>query len=73
MHHYRGAQTFRRGRALEFFDRLAARRNTLRQQLDAPEFEEIKLLIQGELKALESVIDDYTRHFELQEVEQLKS
>ncbi len=37
----------------EFLDRLVVRRNTLKQQLDAPEFQEIRLMIQGELKARE--------------------
>lgn len=70
--HLHGAQTFRRGRALEFLNRLVVRRNTLRQQLEAPEFREIKPTIQGELKALESVIDEYIRHFELHEFETLE-
>jgi hypothetical protein len=64
-----GAQTFRRGRALEFLERLEVRRNTLRQQLEQPEFQEIRLMIQGELKAIEAVIDDYIRHFKLQGAE----
>ena len=68
--HHRGAQTFRRGRALEFLERLRIRRDTLRQQLDAPEYQEIRPTIQGELKALETVIADYTRHFELHESEE---
>lgn len=70
-HRQYGAQTFRRGRALEFLNQLVVKRNTLRQQLDAPEFHEIRQVIQGELKMLESVIDDYTRHFELHESEEL--
>ncbi|OJF17574.1 MAG: hypothetical protein A6D91_10155, partial [Bacillaceae bacterium G1] len=48
--HHHGAQTFRRGRALEFLNRLIVRRNTLRQQLDAPEFQEIRPILQGELR-----------------------
>lgn len=67
--HHHGAQTFRRGRALEFLNRLIVRRNTLRQQLDAPEFQEIRPILQGELKALDSIIEEYRRHFELYETE----
>ncbi|MNN61887.1 hypothetical protein D3C81_1771480 [compost metagenome] len=69
-HHHHGAQTFRRGRALEFFERLKVKRATLKQQLEAPEFQEIKLILLGELKAIELVIDEYSRHFELLEMEE---
>ncbi|RIX50231.1 hypothetical protein D3P08_20470 [Paenibacillus nanensis] len=67
-HHHHGAQTFRRGRALEFLERLTIKRNTLRQQLSAPEFQEIKPMLQGELKALELVMEEFVRHFELHEI-----
>jgi hypothetical protein len=67
-HHF-GAQTFRRGRALEFLDRLHVKRTTLKQQLESPEFQEIRQIVLGELKAIESTIDEYTRHFELHEDE----
>lgn len=69
-HHHHGAQTFRRGRAIEFLDRLHVRRETLRQQLDAPELEAIRQVVLGELKAIELVIEEYTRHFELQPVQE---
>ncbi|MBD3920495.1 hypothetical protein H8B09_17160 [Paenibacillus sp. PR3] len=65
-HHHHGAQTFRRGRAIEFLERLHVRRETLRQQLNAPELEAIRQVVLGELKAIELVIEEYTRHFELQ-------
>ncbi|PWW08659.1 hypothetical protein DFQ01_101385 [Paenibacillus cellulosilyticus] len=68
-HHHHGAQTFRRGRALEFLERLHVRRETLRQQLDAPELETIRQVVLGELKAIELVIAEYTQHFELNRVE----
>ena len=68
-HHHHGAQTFRRGRALEFLERLKIKSITLKQQLEAPEFQEIKPIILGELKAIELVIDEFTKHFELHEVE----
>jgi len=65
--HHSGAQTFRRGRAIEFLDRLHVKRTTLKQQLDAPEFHEIRQVVLGELKSIELTIDEYTRHFELNE------
>lgn len=65
-----GAQTFRRGRALAFLEKLTVKRDTLKQQLDAPEFQEIRQTILGELKALELVINEYIRHFELHESEE---
>ena len=69
-HHRRhGAQTFRRGRAIEFLERLQVRQATLKQQLEAPEFREIKSVLLGELKAVELILDEYVKHFELRESE----
>ena len=65
-HHHHGAKTFRRGRALEFLGMLDRKRTTLKQQLDAPEYQEIRSILLGELRAIDTVIDEYTRHFELQ-------
>lgn len=64
-HHHPGAKTFRRGRALEFLSVLEVKRTTLRQQVEAPEYQEIKPVLLGELKAVEMIIDEYIRHFEL--------
>jgi hypothetical protein len=44
---------------------LDVKRTTLKQQLEAPEYQEIKSILLGELKAIDMVIDEYTRHFEL--------
>ncbi|MDI4649794.1 hypothetical protein [Cohnella hashimotonis] len=68
--HHHGAKTFRRGRALEFWQMLDVKRKTLRQQLEAPEYREIKTILLGELKAIEQIIDEYTRHFELHRTEE---
>ena len=68
-HHHHGAKTFRRGRALEFLSVLEVKRKTIRQQVEAPEYQEIKPVLLGELKAVEMVIDEYTRHFELWRIE----
>ena len=65
---HQGAQTFRRGRALDFLERLKVKQRTLRDQLEAPEFQEIKPVILGELKAVEMIIEEYTKHFDIQEV-----
>ncbi|GMK42697.1 hypothetical protein PCCS19_57570 [Paenibacillus sp. CCS19] len=69
-HHHHGAQTFRRGRATQFLERLHVRRDTLRQQLDAPELAAIRQVVLGELKAIELVIEEYVRHFELNRAEE---
>jgi len=68
--HHHGAQTFRRGRALEFLERLHIKRSTFKQQLEAPEFQEIRPVLLGELKAIELVIEEFTKHFELHEADE---
>jgi len=71
-HHHgakNGAKTFRRGRALDFLGQLEVKRDTLKQQLEAPEYQEIQSILLGELKAVEMIIKEYVRHFELNEIE----
>ncbi|AQQ53409.1 hypothetical protein [Planococcus lenghuensis] len=63
--HHKGAKTFRRGRAIEFLERMNTRRETLKQQLETPELQSINPILVGELKALETVIAEFTRLFEL--------
>lgn len=67
--HHRGAKTFRRGRALEFLVRLNVKRDTLKQQLETPELQSINPIIVGELKAVESIINEFTHLFEIHEDE----
>ncbi len=67
-HGARGAQTFRRGRVLLFLEQLKVRRNTLANQLVQSEFESIRPMLSGELKALDHVIEDYVHLFDLQEI-----
>ncbi|WP_144935062.1 hypothetical protein [Paenibacillus sp. 32O-W] len=62
-----GPQTFRRGRILAFLEHLQSRRATVAKQLGEPEYETIKPVISGELKALDHVIEEYIRLFDLQE------
>ncbi|GIP32770.1 hypothetical protein [Paenibacillus sp. J2TS4] len=68
-HGMHGAQTFRRGRILAFLEHLQARRTILARQLGESEYEAIKPVLTGELKALDHVIEDYIRLFDLQEVD----
>ncbi|WP_046214101.1 hypothetical protein [Paenibacillus wulumuqiensis] len=68
--HFRSAQTFRRGRALAFLERLNIRRTTLLTQLGQPEYESIRQVISGELKATDTIIQEFIHMFELQEIEE---
>ncbi|XOJ02141.1 hypothetical protein ACMX2M_10560 [Paenibacillus polymyxa] len=61
-----GAQTFRRGRILVFLEQMQNRRTTLVRQLGQEEYEHIRPMISGELKAIDQVIDEYIHLFELQ-------
>lgn len=67
--HHRGAKTFRRGRAIEFLDRLNVKRTTLKQQLETPELQSINPILVGELKAVETIINEFTQLFEIHEDE----
>ena len=62
-----GAQTFRRGRALHFLERLELRRSTLAGQLEESAFESIRPVIAGELKAVDGIIREFVQVFELHE------
>lgn len=61
------AQTFRRGRAVAFLERLLGMRATLARQLREPEFESIRPVISGELKALDNVIQAFMQTFDLRD------
>jgi hypothetical protein len=67
--HKRGAKTFRRGRAIEFLDRMNVKRTTLKQQLESPELQTINPILVGELKAVETIINEFTQLFEIHEDE----
>lgn len=66
-HHHMGPQTFRRGRALEFLERLQVKQTTLKQQLEQPELQSIREVISGELKAVEAVLAEFVQLFDLRE------
>ncbi|MBD3920510.1 hypothetical protein H8B09_17235 [Paenibacillus sp. PR3] len=67
-HRFHSAQTFRRGRALAFLETLSLKRATLLQQLNQPEYEAIKPVISGELKATDAIIQEFIHAFELREM-----
>jgi hypothetical protein len=62
------AQTFRRGRALAFLEKLTITRTTLLRQLNDPAFEAIKPVISGELKATEAIMEEFIHVFQLHEL-----
>lgn len=62
------AQTFRRGRALAFLEKLTITRATLQRQLGDPAFEAIKPVISGELKATEAIMEEFINVFQLHEL-----
>ncbi|SFD57297.1 hypothetical protein SAMN05216378_0486 [Paenibacillus catalpae] len=62
------AQTFRRGRALAFLEKLTITRATLQRQLNDPAFEAIKPVISGELKATEAIMEEFINVFQLHEL-----
>lgn len=66
--HHKIAQTFRRGKAIVFLDKLNVNRSTLQRQLNDPQFESIKQVISGELKATEMIIEDFIQLFQLHEI-----
>lgn len=66
--HSKSAQTFRRGRAIAFLDKLMVNRSTLQRQLQEPEFDSIKQVISGELKATEAIIEEFIHVFQIHEV-----
>ncbi|WP_459499087.1 hypothetical protein [Bacillus sp. C1] len=67
--HHRGPKTFRRGRAIAFLEMMNLKRSTIKQQLDAPEFQSIHQILIGELKAIDMVINEFSQLFEIHESE----
>ncbi len=65
-----GAKTFRRGRALAFYDMMNMKSTALKRQLETPELQLINPIIVGELKAVESLMEEFAQLFELYEVEE---
>ncbi|WP_431028414.1 2-keto-3-deoxygluconate kinase [Lysinibacillus sp. LZ02] len=65
---HRGAQTFRRGRALSFYQQLVIKQDTLKKQLESVELQSIHPIIAGELKATEAIMNDFKAAFALDEI-----
>jgi len=65
----RGAKTFRRGKAISFLEMLHVKRDTIKQQLEQPEFQSIQQILVGELKAIDLVIQEFCQLFDIQENE----
>lgn len=65
-----GAKTFRRGRALAFYDMMNMKSSALKKQLETPELQSINPIIVGELKAVETLMEEFAQLFELYEVEE---
>lgn len=66
-----GAKTFRRGRAIAFLESMNVRRASLKKQLETPELQTIQPILVGELKAVETIIDEFVQLFELYEFEEV--
>ena len=64
-----GAKTFRRGRALAFYEMMNMKSIALKKQLETPELQSINPIIVGELKAVETLMEEFAQLFELYEVE----
>lgn len=67
-----GAKTFRRGKVMKFLKILEVKRATLKKQLEIPELKSIHLVLVGELKAIETTIDDFVEFFDLNKVEEVE-
>lgn len=64
-----GAQTFRRKRIVQFLIQLETRKASLQKQLETPELQNLHPVLLGELKAVQTTIDEYIQLFELYEYE----
>lgn len=64
-----GAQTFRRGRAIEFFKTLQSKEEMLITQLDSKELAAIHQVIAGELKAVQAIKAEFKATFGIDEEE----
>lgn len=52
---------------IAFLEKLNVKRSTLLRQLNQPEYESIKPVISGELKAVDAIIQEFIHTFELSE------
>ena len=68
-----GAKTFRRGRALAFYEMMNTKSISLKKQLETPELQSINPVLVGELKAVEALMHEFANLFELVEVEEVEA
>lgn len=76
-HHHRSgrggeehrAKTFRRKRALGFLEMLYVKQETLKDQLHREEFANSRPVIEGELKAVEMIIEEFKNVFQVERSE----
>lgn len=64
-----GPATYRRGKMIEVVQRLIWRKEALISQLDQPELEDMKPNIIGQIQALDLVIRELIKEFEIEEEE----
>ncbi|MGG3940902.1 hypothetical protein I6J18_12125 [Peribacillus psychrosaccharolyticus] len=57
---------------MKFLKILEVKRATLKKQLEIPELKSIHLVLVGELKAIETTIDDFVEFFDLNKVEEVE-
>lgn len=62
-------QTFRRKRALGFLEMLYVKQETLKGQLQREEFANSRPVIEGELKAVEMIIEEFKNVFQVERSE----
>lgn len=68
-HSQRGPKTFRRGKAIAFLEMMNLKRSTIKQQLNEPAFQSIQQILIGELKAIDMMINEFIRLFDIHENE----
>lgn len=57
------AETFRRGRIIDLVQRYIWKKEMLRAEINDPDFDGIKLILQGEMKAYDLVIKELIKEF----------
>lgn len=57
------AETFRRGRIIDLVQRYIWKKEMLRTEINDPDFDGIKTILQGEMKAYDLVIKELIKEF----------
>jgi len=61
------AETYRKFRVVEYVKRLILRKETYRQQLEQSEYQDMKQNILGHMQAIDLVIKELIKEFDLQQ------